>query len=59
VAITALASRLDLAAVEVEGREAAVIAPQTSYVAFSLCRVRILRTRVTCTTSTRHETNPL
>ena len=45
VAITALASRLDLAAVEVEGREAAVTAPQTSYVVFSLCRVRSPRTR--------------
>jgi hypothetical protein len=45
VAITALASRLDLAAVEVEGREAAMTAPQTSYVVFSLCRVRSPRTR--------------
>ena len=40
VAITASASRLDLAAVEVEGREAAVTAPVRSYVVFSLCRVR-------------------
>jgi hypothetical protein len=45
VAITALASRLDLAAVEVEGREAAVTAPQRSYVVFSLCRVRSPRTK--------------
>jgi pimeloyl-ACP methyl ester carboxylesterase len=45
VAITALASRLDLAAVEVEGREAAVTAPQRSYVVFSLCRVRSPRTQ--------------
>jgi len=40
VAITAAASRLDLAAVEVEGRDAAVTAPLRSYVVFSLCRVR-------------------
>ena len=40
VAITASASRLDLAAVEVEGRDAAVTAPLRSYVVFSLCRVR-------------------
>jgi len=40
VAITASASRLDLAAVEVEGREAAVTAPERSYVVFSLSRVR-------------------
>jgi hypothetical protein len=45
VAITASASRLDLAAVEVEGREAAVTAPLGSYVVFSLCRVRSPRTR--------------
>ena len=45
VAITASASRLDLAAVEVEGREAAVTAPLRSYVVFSLCRVRSPRTR--------------
>jgi pimeloyl-ACP methyl ester carboxylesterase len=45
VAITALASRLDLAAVEVEGRAAAVTAPERSYVVFSLCRVRSPRTR--------------
>ncbi len=45
VAITALASRLDLAAVEVAGREAAVTAPQRSYVVFSLCRVRSPRTQ--------------
>jgi len=44
-AITALASQLDLAAVEVEGREAAVIAPRRSYVVFSLCRVRSPRTQ--------------
>jgi len=40
VAITASASRLDLAAVEVEGRDAAVTATLRSYVVFSLCRVR-------------------
>jgi pimeloyl-ACP methyl ester carboxylesterase len=45
VAITASASRLDLAAAEVEGREAAVTARQRSYVVFSLCRVRSPRTR--------------
>ena len=45
MAITALASRLDLAAVEVAGREAAVTAPQRSYVVFSLCRVRSPRTQ--------------
>jgi pimeloyl-ACP methyl ester carboxylesterase len=45
VAITASASRFDLAAVEVEGREAAVTAPLRSYVVFSLCRVRSPRTR--------------
>jgi hypothetical protein len=40
VAITAIDSRLDLAAIEVEGRTAAVTAPQQSYVAFSLSRVQ-------------------
>ena len=45
VAITASGSRLDLAAVEVEGREAAVTAPLSSDVVFSLCRVRSPRTR--------------
>ena len=45
VAITASASRLDLAAVEVEGREAAVTAPLRSDVVFSLCRVRSPRTQ--------------
>jgi pimeloyl-ACP methyl ester carboxylesterase len=45
VAITALASRLDLAAVEVEGREAAVTAPEESSVVFSLSRVRSPITR--------------
>jgi hypothetical protein len=45
VAITAQASRLDLAAVEVEGREAAVTAPKSSYVVFSLSRVRSPATR--------------
>ena len=45
VAITALSSRLDLAAVEIEGREAAVTAPQRSYLALSLCRVRSPRTQ--------------
>jgi len=45
VAITALESRLDLAGVEVEGREAAVTAPKRSYVVFSLCRVRSPRTQ--------------
>ena len=45
VAIAASGSRLDLAAVEVEGREAAVTAPQRSYVVFSLSRVRSPRTQ--------------
>ena len=45
VAITARASRLDLAAVTVEGREAAVTAPERSYVVFSLCEVRSPITR--------------
>ncbi len=40
VAIRAIGSRLDLAAVDVEGSEAAVKAPKSSYVVFSLCRVR-------------------
>jgi hypothetical protein len=40
VAIRAIGSRLDLAAVDVEGSEAAVRAPKSSYVVFSLCRVR-------------------
>ncbi|HMH17509.1 MAG TPA: alpha/beta hydrolase, partial [Burkholderiales bacterium] len=40
VAIAASASRLDLAAVEVVGREAAVTASEKSYVVFSLSRVR-------------------
>ena len=45
VAITAIASRLDLAAIEVEGRTAAVTAPQRSYVVFSLSRVQSPHTR--------------
>src|SRR6267143_1141368 len=45
VASTASASRIDLAAVEVEGREAAVTATLRSYVVFSLCRVHSPRTR--------------
>jgi pimeloyl-ACP methyl ester carboxylesterase len=45
VAITAIASRLDLAAIEVEGRTAAVTAPKKSYVAFSLSRVQSPRTK--------------
>ena len=45
VAITALDSRLDLAALEVEGRTAAVTAPRRSYVAFSLSRVQSPHTR--------------
>jgi hypothetical protein len=40
VAISAYASRLDLAAVEVEGREAAVKASRRSYVVFSLSRLK-------------------
>jgi pimeloyl-ACP methyl ester carboxylesterase len=40
VAILAHASRLDLAAVDVEGREAAVRASKRSYVVFSLSRLR-------------------
>ena len=43
-AIDALSSRLDLAAVEVEGREAAVVSPKRSYVVFSLSRVLSPRT---------------
>jgi pimeloyl-ACP methyl ester carboxylesterase len=39
VAVRASASRLDLAAVEVRGRKAAVSAPVTSFVVFSLSRV--------------------
>lgn len=39
-AISALSSRLDLAAVEVEGREAAVESEKRSYVVFSLSRVK-------------------
>lgn len=39
VAITALDSRLDLAAVDVEGSKAAVTSPTRSYVVFSLSRV--------------------
>ena len=45
VAITAIESRLDLAAVDVEGRTAAVTAPKGSYVAFSLSRVKSPHTR--------------
>ena len=45
VAITVSASRFDLAAVEVEGREAAVTATLRSYVVFSLCRVHSPHTR--------------
>jgi pimeloyl-ACP methyl ester carboxylesterase len=40
VAITAVGSRLDLAAVDIEGSGAAVTAPKRSYVVLSLCRVR-------------------
>jgi hypothetical protein len=40
VAISAYASRLDLAAVEVEGRKAAVVAPKRSYVVFSMSRLK-------------------
>jgi hypothetical protein len=40
VAISAYASRLDLAAVEVEGRDAAITASKRSYVVFSLSRLR-------------------
>lgn len=39
-AISALSSRLDLAAVEVEGRKAAVESQKRSYVVFSLSRVK-------------------
>jgi hypothetical protein len=39
VAISAYASRLDLAAVEVEGRKAAVVAPKRSYIVFSMSRL--------------------
>ncbi|HKB73247.1 MAG TPA: alpha/beta hydrolase [Burkholderiales bacterium] len=45
VAIAASESRLDLAAVEVEGREAALTASKRSYVVFSLSRVRSPRTQ--------------
>jgi hypothetical protein len=45
VAIEATESRLDLAAIEVEGRNAAVTAPKRSYVAFSLSRVQSPHTR--------------
>jgi len=45
VAIRASGSRLDLAAVDVEGSEAALKAPKNSYVVFSLCRVRSPHTR--------------
>ena len=45
VAITAVGSRLDLAAVDVDGREAAVTAPKKSYVVFSLSSVRSPYTR--------------
>lgn len=40
VAISAYASRLDLAAVEVEGRDAAITASRRSYVVFSLSELR-------------------
>jgi len=45
VAITAIESRFDLAAIEVEGRTAAVTAPKRSYVAFSLSRIHSPHTR--------------
>jgi len=45
IAIRADASRLDLAGVEIEGREAAVAAEQPSSVVFSLSRVRSPRTQ--------------
>src|SRR5258708_39750680 len=45
VAVGASGSRLEMAEVEVEGREAAVTASQRSYVVFSLSRVRSPRTR--------------
>ena len=44
-AISARSSRLDLAAVEVEGRNAAVAGQKRSYFVFSLCRVRSPRTQ--------------
>lgn len=40
VAVSAYASRLDFAAVEVEGRNAAIVAPRRSYIVFSMCRVK-------------------
>jgi pimeloyl-ACP methyl ester carboxylesterase len=40
VAISAYASRLDLAAVVIEGRKAAVVAPQRSYIVFSMSRLK-------------------
>jgi len=45
VAIRASGSRLDLAGVKIEGREAALSAEQPSSVVFSLCRVRSPRTQ--------------
>ncbi len=45
VAIEASGSRLDLAAVEIEGRDAAVRAAEQTYVVMSLCRVTSPRTR--------------
>jgi hypothetical protein len=45
VAIEAIESRLDLAAIDVEGRKAAVTAPKRSYVALSLSRVQSPFTR--------------
>lgn len=45
VAITALESRIDLAAVEVQGSKAAVSSPTRSYVVFSFSRVRSPHTR--------------
>jgi pimeloyl-ACP methyl ester carboxylesterase len=45
VAIEASSSRLDLAAVEIEGRDAAVRAPERSYVVMSLCSVKSPHTR--------------
>jgi pimeloyl-ACP methyl ester carboxylesterase len=44
-AISALSSRLDLAAVEVEGREAAVASQKRSYVVFSLSRLKSPHTK--------------
>lgn len=44
-AITAIGSRLDLAGVDIDGKDAAIKAPQSSSVVFSICRMQSPHTK--------------